>query len=984
MNIKMSRENNYHTENLDYNERNYNTVKTIKPKPGLSIAELDNIPKNIRNKHNTSYTSINNSNNQVTKERISSALEKEQYISRENSNLDMKRNLSKNYSNSYLTIKSSRERLKSNPKQSTTTKHSPGKNVYKSFRCHKYHTDLDINHLSGEKFVIDSLKCGREKHKDISLKNSSPDGNNYDNRFKNYYDQNLNWVKNLSLNSNQDLSNYHAKDDDILKISNMEQEFLDESKQFVKKSSNGILYDVLDNKFSVNSPSRMKKFQEEVLHAKNQEYIKGLQSKENEDIKKRTQVKSNNFNSSNHFNQSIESKNKIYIENEKNAKLTVNLSYFGEDPSERFIGALENILSLVDSNFENFSISQKIENFLKFLEDQRRSIRLGALVGIYLLLKKYRIDDYLKQTILEKILHLLSNYENQEELFLVSCHEICSLFPKHELLLENINLICMFLTDFNFPLLQKASFNCLMSMQYNGIRALVELASKDHKDYQQYILTNLLNTPHIQKIIIVRALLNDIYSNNAERRHSALAALNRLHDLISDNDTLTSLNKFFNDHRLEKIFLCSTLRTAGIKGEKILLNEIKSNKDYSVRVAIASVMDYRLPKDPRYLRMRLDKNDAYSLTKNIPGKFCTYYGKVSPYVHETKKENDLGFDIEEEFLEVSTRDFLASLKRMISMNYDHADPQIVHRGSPFWLDSLDLAGYMEEKVREDYHDRESALNKYLNMFRLLEENSPKNITDDKTNNELNERGEYLISEEVIKALCVCLKDYSTAVRDTAVGTLGRIGLPEGLLAIDYLINNIKDEDVNVKSKIIWTIGRISQGCDNQVIPYIVNALKSNMWKVKCACFYTLSQFGSRSARLAVPPLIKLLKESAINKQTIAETLVKLGNEGENTLLNLMNTESDSNYKLKAVIAKSLALSNIHSPNIDFIVECLFKSAKSNSSLIRQNCLFAIRVLAEKSEDRNTYLKKKNLIPFYYEMMMDKEQAIQAVIFLLKI
>jgi hypothetical protein len=98
----------------------------------------------------------------------------------------------------------------------------------------------------------------------------------------------------------------------------------------------------------------------------------------------------------------------------------------------------------------------------------------------------------------------------------------------------------------------------------------------------------------------------------------------------------------------------------------------------------------------------------------------------------------------------------------------------------------------------------------------------------------------------------------------------------------------------------------------------------------------------------------------------------------------MNTETDSNYKLKAVIAKSLALSNINSPNIDFIVECLFKSAKSNSSLIRQNCLFAVRVLAEKSDDRNTYLKKKNLIPFYYEMMIDKEQAIQAVIFCIKI
>ena len=94
--------------------------------------------------------------------------------------------------------------------------------------------------------------------------------------------------------------------------------------------------------------------------------------------------------------------------------------------------------------------------------------------------------------------------------------------------------------------------------------------------------------------------------------------------------------------------------------------------------------------------------------------------------------------------------------------------------------------------------------------------------------------------------------------------------------------------------------------------------------------------------------------------------------------NSKKKSTDSNYKLKAIIAKSLGLSNINSPNIDFIVECLFNSAKSNSSLIRQNSLFAIRVLAEKAEEKVTYLKRKNLIPFYYEIMTDREQSIQAV------
>jgi hypothetical protein len=41
----------------------------------------------------------------------------------------------------------------------------------------------------------------------------------------------------------------------------------------------------------------------------------------------------------------------------------------------------------------------------------------------------------------------------------------------------------------------------------------------------------------------------------------------------------------------------------------------------------------------------------------------------------------------------------------------------------------------------------------------------------------------------------------------------------------------------------------------------------------------------------------------------------------------MRNEVDSNYKLKSSIAKSLALTNINSPNIDFIVESLYKAAQ---------------------------------------------------------
>lgn len=54
------------------------------------------------------------------------------------------------------------------------------------------------------------------------------------------------------------------------------------------------------------------------------------------------------------------------------------------------------------------------------------------------------------------------------------------------------------------------------------------------------------------------------------------------------------------------------------------------------------------------------------------------------------------------------------------------------------------------------------------------------------------------------------------MKDAAIGSLGQIGLPEGLLAIDNIIEAIKDEDISVKSKAIWAIGRLARGCNTKV------------------------------------------------------------------------------------------------------------------------------------------------------------------------
>ena len=44
------------------------------------------------------------------------------------------------------------------------------------------------------------------------------------------------------------------------------------------------------------------------------------------------------------------------------------------------------------------------------------------------------------------------------------------MYGPHPLLLENLSIMSMFLTDFNYPKLQKAAFYCMMRLDYEGIK----------------------------------------------------------------------------------------------------------------------------------------------------------------------------------------------------------------------------------------------------------------------------------------------------------------------------------------------------------------------------------------------------------------------------------------------------------------------------------------------------------------------------------
>ena len=254
-----------------------------------------------------------------------------------------------------------------------------------------------------------------------------------------------NYQSNRNLNKNHSNSNIHKPN---------------------KSSTNKVLTNILDTKkkFNIYSPSQLKQITDEINIIENQKKLENLNILKNYSISD---------------------------DEEKNIYLIESIS-----------NCLSEI-SNVNPKFIDMDINNKVLYILHFINNENIKVRLGSIIIEYFLLKKNLedIDPVIKNDILQNILNYLHNtYESQEELYLVSCLNILSLYnSSYEYLVDSISLIAMFLTDFNYPYLQRAAFICLIKLGNIGLQTLINIAVKEqYQDYQKYILNSLIKTPHMQ------------------------------------------------------------------------------------------------------------------------------------------------------------------------------------------------------------------------------------------------------------------------------------------------------------------------------------------------------------------------------------------------------------------------------------------------------------------------------------------------------
>ena len=758
-------------------------------------------------------------------------------------------------------------------------------------------------------------------------------------------------------------------------------------------STNNVLSNILDSKkkFNIYSPSQLKQITEEINIIENQKKLE---------------------NSKNYSISDDEGKNIYLIESISDCLLEINNS---------------------NPKFIDFDINSKALYLIHLIKHQNLKIRLGSIILEYFLLKKNfdNIDSTIKNDILQNLLNYLHNsYESQEELYLVSCLNIFSLYDSnYEYLIDSISLIAMFLTDFNFPYLQRASFICLINLGNIGLRTLINIALKEqYQDYQKYILNSLIKTPHIKRLCIARALINEIKSNEINRRIEAFSALNRFYDILNDINILEEISNKLDDEKYKnyQLYIASTLRCADIHGLHYLIEYLEKSDNTKTREIICKVLGYKLLKKPNYLEIILDNNDIQSNSFIQIGKLWKYYGDIRPVMGQKNnsknnlEEDDLNsvdylYDdnsiksqnnnfyhknklLINDFLLVSTRDFLTSLQKIMNENLNHNNLQIVNNFEKLnLLDELDISIFFDIEESNNCKNEEFKIRLIDSISQRININVLYQYKDIFifNNNDNNNSEYYEVDKNIIKFLCYHLNDYDEKVRLASAISLGQISLPEGNPCINEIIKIIDiEKNIDVLSAMLWALGRNLDPSAIELIPILIKYVQSNIWKVKRNAIYALSKFGIIASQQSIPILSKLLIDSPMNKTILAEAMVSMGELGEIKLLEIIdknkNFSNNHNDKLISAIAKSFSYVNLNSTNIDNIIQFLCLQLNNNiSPAIRKNCLFSLRKLSNRLKKNNPnifnenienknyiYLSEKNLIPIFYEKLKDKEFEIQ--------
>lgn len=581
----------------------------------------------------------------------------------------------------------------------------------------------------------------------------------------------------------------------------------------------------------------------------------------------------------------------------------------------------------VEGVYHYLSTLEKIELFAKTALDASKpsSTQLGALIAIYLFITKNKeLNNDIIHIVLRLCLDILRSYTKYNELFLIAAIDIITRINDNLFIDTNTDLITLFLTDINFPILQASAFNCFFHNGYDGLKTLINVCKK-YTSYQKFILARMLETPHIQHIIIVRGLINEFYTKDSKRINMALAALNRLYWVVRGEDNVEfAIVELFDNPKINKNLIASTLRTSGELGLKMICGLAINHRDFSVRNAICKSLGHTIIKEKmKFLNLKL------TFTKP------EYDNKKSPLVKYRGSDisvcsNEYDYNDDNSYLEVNADEFLASLTRMLTLEYNHENPILTQDRNLF----NSLYSYSKLNLPESSH-------KLYPLCTHLQDIEPQ------IENEF--KSYYLISNEIVSTLIACTKDKQSLVRASAVKSLGQLSKTNcseiTQKAINPLIFSLnKEKDESVISEILLSLSNFDLSSHKNEINRLINKyLPSQNSSISQATLSLIPQMKNTLSDYSIETLKQFILSKEVSKCLYAKALLLSGEKGENILIRLMNKDD---VKLQANIASAFAFADPNSSNIDFITEALLNKKGSTSQLVRKNVNETLGILGQ--------------------------------------
>lgn len=178
---------------------------------------------------------------------------------------------------------------------------------------------------------------------------------------------------------------------------------------------------------------------------------------------------------------------------------------------EASFNAVSDLVFTDARKYLSLGIVDKTLQFISLLCHQRKDIRLGGVICLYLITKaNEHLQPDVRNVMSDELLISLREYQNQEKIYIVAALEVVGLVGPCPAALEKIMLIKNILVDPDMSELQTNCVCALLQLGFTGLKIVVDLAAKDFNSLQPSLLSTLLNVRTIQRIILVPSLLSQL------------------------------------------------------------------------------------------------------------------------------------------------------------------------------------------------------------------------------------------------------------------------------------------------------------------------------------------------------------------------------------------------------------------------------------------------------------------------------------------